>query len=325
MCFVAPSDIPFDLANVSTTTRQTVTAKPTTKSSTDNSVQRSVESIKPGSSAVIHKLKKYNIGQLLVSSRAIELTEKEAGFPVSVIKHLYQSYLVLEFQVSNTLAENMLKNVSVEILCKSDKFKIKEIFPAAELYHGETVTVYAVIERTRCSAIDDNILIPTTNFGISLIYNLHDVDEKEGNVDDSGFADEEKLDNVEFGISCYVKPTNVYNFLAAWDSEEYSQKSTVTFKKSTTNNLTQATKELVSFFGLTPCDNSDKVPSGATKHILYLSGTHVDYPGDSLGAGINIICRVRMRFVADQGVLIELVVCSKIMALSSAISGAIFS
>lgn len=59
------------------------------------------------------------MGPLLNSSPRQDITEKEAAFPVCVVKHLFSRTIVLEFSVRNTVADNLLKNVSVEVGLKT--------------------------------------------------------------------------------------------------------------------------------------------------------------------------------------------------------------
>jgi len=265
-------------------------------------------------------LKKLNLGPLLSSSTPTEITEKEAAFPVSVVKHLFINYIVLQFSVKNTLSDNLLKNVSVEIGTKSNKFVIRETISAPVLAYNETVQLFVVVSRAIHCIQDEQAVLHAATFQVNLIYTMHEIDST-GEVDEEGYADEARLDDVEFGVNCYVRKVQLSNFQGAWDSDEYEHKTTSTFKKPALSNLQQATKEMITFLGLQPCDGSEIVPGGASKHILYLSGRFMD----SDNHGVNIIARIRMRHVAEQGVLVELVVGSKFANLSSALSGAIFT
>jgi len=255
----------------------------------------------------------------LNSSTSIEITEKEAAFPVCVVKHLFAKVIVLQFSVRNTVQDNLLKNVSVEIGIKSNKFVVRETLSAAVLEYNDVVQVYVVISRQNCIQGDQTIFHSAT-FGVNLVYTMHEIDTT-GEIDEEGYPDEARLDDVEFGLSSYIRKVNLSNFGGAWDSSEYESKSTVTFKKPGLSNLQQATREMIGFLGFQPCDGSDVVPTGATKHILYLSGRVMD----SDNTGINVISRVRMRYVPDQGVMVELVIGSKLPSLSAALSGAIFT
>lgn len=54
---------------------------------------------------------------------------------------------------------------------------------------------------------------------------------------------------------------------------------------------------MIAFLGFQPCDGTEVVSAGATKHILNLSGRFMDIDN----TGINVIGRIRMRYVPEQG------------------------
>lgn len=56
---------------------------------------------------------------------------------------------------------------------------------------------------------------------------------------------------------------------------------------------------MITFLGFQPCDGTEVVSAGATKHILNLSGRFMD--NDNIG--INVIGRIRMRYVPEQGTI----------------------
>lgn len=76
----------------------------------------SIEQIKP-------------FGQLVNSSRAISLTEPEAEFVVRGVKHLFKDNVVLQFNITNTLTDIALDNVSVVCTPEiSDEAELEELF-----------------------------------------------------------------------------------------------------------------------------------------------------------------------------------------------------
>jgi coatomer subunit gamma len=47
------------------------------------------------------------------SSAPVELTEAETEYAVNVVKHIYDGHVVLQFDCSNTIPEQLLENVSI--------------------------------------------------------------------------------------------------------------------------------------------------------------------------------------------------------------------
>lgn len=317
----SPTEVPFNISNVSTVTKsipqpQSKNTGSSSKSTTSTTTENVRENDDISSDDRIRKL---NLGPLLNTSSPVEITEKEAAFPVSVTKHLYSKVIVLQFSVKNTVSDNLLKNISVEIGIKSNKFIVREIFPLEVLEFDDIGQIYVVVQRQNCTQ-GEEIHLHSAAFGVNLLYTVHEVDST-GEVDEEGYPDEARLDNVEIGLTSYIRKVNLSNFAGSWDSSEYEHKSTATFKKPALSNLQQATKEMINFLGFQPCDGSEVVQPGATKHILYLSGRFMDADNN----GVNVIARIRMRYVPEQGVLLELVVGSRLAELSAALSGAIFA
>jgi len=159
------------------------------------------------------------------------------------------------------------------------------------------------------------------------------VDTNNGEEQEEGYPDESRLDEVEFGLSDYVSPVLTPEFTSTWDELGEQLQGLAAFKKpgsaSQASPLTQATNEMISFLGMIPVDGSNKIPPGATKHVLFLSGRFMDVPlGDDQETkpkGVLVLARIRMRFVAGQGVVLELVVRTPNLDLSTAMANAIYS
>lgn len=45
----------------------------------------------------------------------MELTEAETEYAVSVVKHIYDSYIVLQYNCTNTIEEQLLEDVSIYV------------------------------------------------------------------------------------------------------------------------------------------------------------------------------------------------------------------
>ena len=55
------------------------------------------------------------LGSPFKSSEPERLTEEETEYSVLVIKHIFESHIVLQFDCTNTVAEQVLEDVSVAI------------------------------------------------------------------------------------------------------------------------------------------------------------------------------------------------------------------
>jgi coatomer protein complex subunit gamma len=56
-----------------------------------------------------------HLGAPFQSTAAARLTEEETEYSVSLVKHLFESHLLLQFNCTNTVAEQVLEDVSVSL------------------------------------------------------------------------------------------------------------------------------------------------------------------------------------------------------------------
>lgn len=55
------------------------------------------------------------LGTLFKSSEPVQLTEEETEYNINVVKHVFESHLVLQFNCTNTVVEQLLQEVTVEV------------------------------------------------------------------------------------------------------------------------------------------------------------------------------------------------------------------
>lgn len=279
---------------------------------------------------------------LLYSSRPIELTEKDCvAYEVTAVKHLFGKHLLVQYNITNTIKEHLLKDLTVDAGINSDDaaaglFKVELAIPAPSCAHGETVQVYALIKRPFFSNEDvmgeylqeNESKLPTVSLWNNLHFKMHNVDQQTGEAD-SGVADEYPLDELEFSVADYVRPANPLfdlssmSFQEAWSEAQSQHESVNTFAWSTVHSLQEGVSEIIRFLGMKPVENSEKFPPGSTKHILLLTGTFME-GGNS--AGIPLLAEVRMRLAGPNagGVQMKLSVRSPNEAVSGVIANAIF-
>ena len=63
----------------------------------------------------VPQLKSLGLGTLFKSSLPLQLTELETEYFVQCIKHVYPSHIVLQFDCNNTLNDQILENISMEV------------------------------------------------------------------------------------------------------------------------------------------------------------------------------------------------------------------
>merc|ERR1712025_167885 len=94
--------------------------------------------------AAIPLLQQLNLGPLFKSSQPAELTESETEYTVACIKHVFPRHVVLQFDCTNTLADQLLEQVRVDIEVGEGWTMVQEI-PAPRLEYNVGGTIYVVV------------------------------------------------------------------------------------------------------------------------------------------------------------------------------------
>lgn len=120
------------------------------------------------------------------SSEIVELTESETEYVVRCIKHCYTSHLVLQFDCLNTLSDQLLENVHVQI-DPSDGYQVVKEVACPKLPYNETGAAYVVL------LFPDDLGSTVASFGAILQFTVKDCDPTTG-LPDSNDGKHENLD-----------------------------------------------------------------------------------------------------------------------------------
>jgi coatomer protein complex subunit gamma len=85
------------------------------------------------------------LGPLHKSAPSVQLTESETEYTVSVVKHCFPQHIVLQFDCVNTLSDQLLENVRVELLLP-EGYIVRHVIPCAKLVYGEKESTYVILE-----------------------------------------------------------------------------------------------------------------------------------------------------------------------------------
>lgn len=158
----------------------------------------------------VPELKSY--GPVLRSSSSVELTESETEYVVSVIKHIFKDYIVLQYEVKNTLADVVLEEVSV-IASPAEEDILEEefIIPVSKLETDQPGTVYVSFKKISDSPY------PISTFTNVLKFTSKEIDPTTGEPDESGYEDEYAVEDLDLLGSDYVVPAYAGNFDHIWE------------------------------------------------------------------------------------------------------------
>jgi len=234
-------------------------------------------------------------GPLFKSSQPVELTEAETEYMVACIKHIFPEHVVLQFDCTNTLNDQLLEDVRIQLELP-EGFELVTTVPCERLEYNIKGTSYAII----ATPADMSEWIGTVSAVLKFV--VKDCDPTTGEPDsDDGYPDEYVLEDLEMAIADYVQRTMKANFGAAWEELGAENELEDTFALSSMKSLEEAVKTITQFLGMQPCERSDKVPEGKSSHTLVCAGV--------FRGGHEIL--VRAKLALSDGVTMQLTVRSE--------------
>lgn len=184
------------------------------------------------------------LGVPFKSLEPLRLTEEETEYTVVVIKHIFESHVVLQFDCTNTVAEQVLERVSIvldlseavsrssprarrplfvtcsngssqrcsrgEVVCWQEEFEQQTVVPLDRMVYNEVGHIYVVLGRAP-NSLAFGAIVPTLQFKVK------EIDPSTGEAEEDGYNDEYQLEDFEISAADYVKPESVSNFRNAWE------------------------------------------------------------------------------------------------------------
>ncbi|KAJ3100048.1 Coatomer subunit gamma-2 [Phlyctochytrium planicorne] len=251
------------------------------------------------------------LGVPFKSSKSAELTEPEAEYLVSAIKHVFAKHIVVQFVCKNTMNSYLAENANIVMTVEdpdsdaASQLKHEFSIPAPRLSYDVPGSIYVVYRKADGT-------FPTGTFSNSLKFVLKECDPVTGEPEEEGLDDEYLVEDLELVTADYMIPTFISDFQKTW--EEFGNEVVETYSLTAVPSVKAATVQVLDVLGMTPLENTENVRDRATTHALHLAGT--------FAGGVPVV--VRCRFMAsDPGVEMELAVRSGNFAVSELIANAI--
>uniref|UniRef100_A0A646QGL4 Coatomer subunit gamma n=1 Tax=Hemiscolopendra marginata TaxID=943146 RepID=A0A646QGL4_9MYRI len=308
-----PSEVPFDMKSVPLAT-QPITADEQKSSLAPEAIPISKPEKVVVSRQYIFAEQLSNIpefaalGPLFKSSVPVLLTELETEYVVQCIKHVFQNHIVLQFECTNTLNDQLLENVIVQSEV-SDGFEIERQIPCPKLVYNSPGITYTLLK------IPDTSTSISGTFSNTLKFKVKDCDPNTGEPDDDdeGYDDDYVLEDLEITVADHVQRVMKPDFAAAWEEVGSQNELDDTYALSNVTTLDEAIKNIIQFLGMQPCERSDKIPEGKSSHVLYLAGI--------FRGGFDVL--VRAKLALSDGVTMNLTVRSSDPSVSEVIASAV--
>lgn len=264
-----PSEKPFDLKSVPLATtpmaEQRTESTPITAAKQPEKVAATRQEIFQEQLAAVPEF--HGLGPLFKSSpEPVALTESETEYVIRCTKHTFTDHMVFQFDCTNTLNDQTLENVTVQME-PTEAYEVVSYVPARSLPYNQPGTCYTLVSLPK----EDPTAVACT-FSCMMKFTVKDCDPTTGETDDEGYEDEYVLEDLEITVADHIQKVMKLNFEAAWDEVGDEFEKEETFTLSTIKTLEEAVGNIVKFLGMHPCERSDKVPDNKNTHTLLLAG-----------------------------------------------------
>jgi coatomer protein complex subunit gamma len=259
----------------------------------------------------IPDIKEY--GTLLKSSAPVELSESETEYVVTAVKHIFKEHIVVQYDIKNTLPDTVLGDVTVVASpLEEDVLEDDFIIPAPKLMPNEPGVVYVAFKK-----LGGENSVPITSFTNNLKFTSKEIDPSTGEPEEEGYEDEYQVEDLELTGSDYVIPAFAGSFDHVWEQtgangEEESETLQLSNMKGIagmsntshlifphTNDLSDATEQLISALSLQPLEGTDIALNNST-HTLKLFGKTV--------SGGRVASLIKMAYSSKSGVTTKITV-----------------
>jgi len=249
-----------------------------------------------------------HVGQRFTSSKAVALSEVGTEYEVTCVKHVYASHIILAFSLNNTLEDQLLSNVTVQLdLSAMRGLALETHVPCASLPFGTPGTAYACLRR-----VDG---VPVGSIPCTLKFVVKDVDPSTGPTDDEpGYDDEYQLEDLEICAADFMKRVAVLDFRNAWEATGNACEVVETFSLSY-NSIRAAMDAVIDFLGMAPCENSNLCPDDVSKLTVLLAGIFL--------GGMQVFAIVNLRTDSAKNVGMRLTVRSTNMIVSQFVASSV--
>lgn len=208
-------------------------------------------------------------GKLFKTCEAVRLTEEDTEYAIYCVKHIYDQHIVFQFNCTNTIAEQVLDNVSVLMdLAEAEAFEEESVIPLATMPYNNMGHCFTVLRRPAGSMVLGKFL----NI---LKFTVKEVDPSTGEAEEDGYEDEYQLEELDVVPADYIKAIGVGNFRKTWEELDPATEKADDYGLGQREGLQEAVEAVIGILGMQPCEGTEAVPPNARSHTALLSGLFV--------------------------------------------------
>ncbi|KAJ2741637.1 coatomer subunit gamma [Coemansia sp. BCRC 34301] len=261
--------------------------------------------------AAIPALAAFGDQPLVSSLRSVELSESETEYVVRCVKHVFERHVVFQFDITNTIAEQVLEQVEVAMESDDIAGVLEPVVAVAipVLRYDAPGTAYVGFER-----VSDQVPAGAA-FACTLKFVVKECDPATGEPEDGddGFEDDYSLEPVEIGPGDFMQATYIPDSHALWEALEPSE-AIESFALSSFGSIEECIGNVADLLNMCPLEGALKPKSKAAHQAVFT--------GKWLGRA-KTVARTRMTYQKGAGVTMELAVRSEDAAVSELVVSAI--
>eukprot|EP00512_Aurantiochytrium_limacinum_P004656 CAMPEP_0171500616 /NCGR_PEP_ID=MMETSP0958-20121227/9084_1 /TAXON_ID=87120 /ORGANISM="Aurantiochytrium limacinum, Strain ATCCMYA-1381" /LENGTH=900 /DNA_ID=CAMNT_0012035305 /DNA_START=306 /DNA_END=3005 /DNA_ORIENTATION=- len=212
-----------------------------------------------------------NLGALFKSSRPEPLTESETEYLVTCVKHVFAEHIVFQFNVTNTIDDQLLKNVTVNMEDpENDAWQPLLVKPIETLKYNSPAPLYVLMARPEG--------VYQATFTMELQFKVQECDPKTGEAydpDDEGAEEDYPVEDLELSTTDFIARVQINNFKSSWEMVGKTNEVMEKFELPQYKTLKDAITAVIDFLGLRACEGTDSIPHNADAHNVLLSGTFI--------------------------------------------------
>ncbi|KAH0478788.1 MAG: hypothetical protein KVP17_001301 [Porospora cf. gigantea B] len=206
------------------------------------------------------------LGRLLSTGPPVDVTEAESEYRVQVFKHFFEnrSYLLLEFQVTNTLEDQLLRNITADVTVQrtpTDSIAVVGAVPAVrDCGFDSAVSCFALLRLSEGPLVE-------VSLRCSLTYTVIEPNDE--------FEDDFPVNPFRLNVTDFIASTPFRPgvFRSAWkEAENYPEETLKLSFGQQFSSLQEAVTNLIHTVQLAPCDLSDIVDPTAAMTSVSLAG-----------------------------------------------------
>uniref|UniRef100_A0A8C9GN25 Coatomer subunit gamma n=1 Tax=Piliocolobus tephrosceles TaxID=591936 RepID=A0A8C9GN25_9PRIM len=274
----------------------------------------------------------YNMGQLKLITKSVALTEAEAEYNVFVKKYIYQNnFMVLEFNINNTLNEQILTNINLQISSYNKVWTILEKTSIHNLYYNSPQNLYILLKKN-VPFLNDEEVDDITSQNQEQIYNADNQQEEspynvnqtfqaalqfmtkeheEG--EDDGFIDTYSINPITIQITDFIYPKMLRSneFGHMWENMASLNSEVVSKFVLSFENIQLAVVGLLNTLNMMACNSTDIIQPEVNNHNMLLSGKFLNES--------YILCKASLVLSQQYGCLLKICCRSKCKKLSEVV------